>query len=64
MLLQDYRAGTLSTAEMKDLCIQEVTKLVKGFQEVSHMRLYLEFLSYVLGQGKSHGRDRSRVYES
>lgn len=31
---QGYRSGELSTAEMKDLCIEEVTKLVKGFQEV------------------------------
>jgi hypothetical protein len=31
---QDYRSGELSTAEMKDLCIEEVTNLVKRFQEV------------------------------
>ncbi|KAG8807554.1 tryptophan--tRNA ligase [Serendipita sp. 399] len=30
----DYRAGTLSTGEMKDLCIEELQKLVKTFQEV------------------------------
>ncbi|KAG8764423.1 tryptophan--tRNA ligase [Serendipita sp. 397] len=28
----DYRAGTLSTGEMKDLCIEELTKLVKTIQ--------------------------------
>jgi len=31
---QDYRSGELSTAEMKELCITEVTKLIKKFQEV------------------------------
>lgn len=32
---QDYRSGELSTAEMKELCIDEVTKLVLKFQEAS-----------------------------
>ncbi|KIM30163.1 hypothetical protein M408DRAFT_328254 [Serendipita vermifera MAFF 305830] len=32
-LAVDYRAGTLTTAEMKDLCIAEVTKLIKTMQE-------------------------------
>jgi len=32
-LAVDYRSGELSTAEMKDLCIEEVTNLVKRFQE-------------------------------
>lgn len=32
-LATDYRSGELSTAEMKDLCISELQKLIKTFQE-------------------------------
>lgn len=33
-LLQDYRAGTLLTGQLKARCIQILQELVKGFQEV------------------------------
>jgi hypothetical protein len=33
--VQDYRAGTLSTVEMKDTCIKKLQEVVAEFQKVS-----------------------------
>jgi len=49
---QDYRSGELSTAEMKDLCIEEVTNLVKRFQEVCQDRIReILIINAPLGKG-------------
>ena len=41
-LLQDYRAGTLLTGQLKARCIQVLQQLIKGFQEVRVYALWIQ----------------------
>jgi tryptophanyl-tRNA synthetase len=45
-LVQDYRAGTLLTGQLKAMCIKKLQEEVKDFQEVSNRIIAVEDTAY------------------